>query len=215
MWGALASVGSALLSTAGQLFTNKESKAEAQRNRDFQAMMSSTAAQRSVADYKAAGLNPALAYERTASTPGGAQANIGNPIEMGLSSARQTAQVKQAMQIAKQQNEADLENKRASTNLANATAHKATQEAGLATQTWRNAADLGAQIRQQTEFARAAQPYMLRQNAATALLQELQIPGAQNTAKWETTLGQAGKGITTARTLSEIIKMLNPRDFRR
>lgn len=48
------------------------SRAEAQKNRDFQKMMSDTAYQRAMADMKAAGLNPILAYSQGGrSTPGG------------------------------------------------------------------------------------------------------------------------------------------------
>lgn len=74
--GGLISGGFGLL---GQNRQEKAAKKEAQRNRDFQERMSSTAYQRAMGDMRKAGLNPILAYRQGgASTPGGAMAQIPN-----------------------------------------------------------------------------------------------------------------------------------------
>lgn len=201
------------IALGGSIWQNNQNKQQAQKQMDFQERMSSTAAQRSVLDYAHAGLNPALAYERTATTPGGAAATIGNPIDAALSNARQSGQLKQSMKIAQAQNLADLEVKKTAAGLNTTAALKAAAEANLAKNQDRNAVDQGALLRQQLQFNAINQPFDLRMRAANAILQESNIPGATNTANYERLLGTAGKGIATARTLSEIIKMLNPRDF--
>lgn len=179
-WGGIASNAGPYIagaaSVGGDIISAQANRAEAERNREFQERMSSTAVQRSVEDYKKAGLNPALAYDRSASSPSGAQAQIGNPLA-GLAgtiaSATQVKQIRQAMDIAAKQSDADL-------RVKNADAQSRTAAATLAAQQASNL--FFEQERNQDifkNFTKTSQPYQLRINAAEALLKELAIPSAQ------------------------------------
>lgn len=153
-----------ILGATGQANTNRQNRDMAREQMRFQERMSSTSAQRAVEDYRKAGLNPGLAYDRGASSPSGASATIGDSIGAGISSAQ-----------------------RARETAAGIDAQKAATYAAMSQG---NLAHENAQLIQQTRnFNAVLQPYQRSMAAADAMIKAASVPGASNQATLDKLLG--------------------------
>lgn len=128
--GAIAgSVVSGLMNRDGQKSANNTNIRLAKENRDWEEKMSSTAIQRRVEDLKAAGLNPMLAYNDSASTPTASAAKVEN-VNQGLAEASRDATSAVTQSIQRKAIEAQVTNMEANTR-------KALAEESLAAETAR------------------------------------------------------------------------------
>lgn len=196
LWPVASLVGSAVtgfLGSRGQQQTNQANLNIAREQMAFQRemaanaeafseRMSSTAVQRSVADYQAAGLNPALAYDRSSSSPtgvtaGGASATMQNPMQQLpnlVSSALSTLQAVEALRQMEAQTKsikADIQNKQI--DAANKLAE-------------------GEILTARARTATATQPFEVRLRELEKIFKELDLTGLQNRQALEAWLQHMG-----------------------
>jgi hypothetical protein len=195
--GAVSLIGGAMNSSSARA-ANASNVNLNQENRDWMTQMSNTAEQRHVADLKAAGLNPGLAYQTSAPVPGSAPVANVQSTQSGQGFLNSAGSVAQLGMIAAstEKMRADAASARADSVVSAGTVDsRIAQSEALTKQVWNSASNLeqdyaikGASLEMLNRDANFKQRFLdlqLRLQELDVKRAQLGLPRMENDAAWQ------------------------------